>query len=97
MRLNPQPSRFHVHHSELYEAGVKRLRATFPFVDEALENLEWSLQRAPYSEGERLAEKFPDRQMWWTVLPHSNRYPALRVLFEIVDPKVFCWHVSERH
>lgn len=94
MRLNPQPSRFRVSHSELYEASVRKLAQTYPFVDEALESLEWSLRRIPFSEGE-LCAAFPGRELRFTVLPRTNRYPSLRVLFEVIDPTVYCWHACE--
>jgi hypothetical protein len=95
LRLNPHPARFHVRHADLYESCVRRILRDNPYADEALQLLEWSLERVPYSEGERLAEPYPDRPIYFTVTPATPRYPALRVLYEIVDPPVYCWHVAE--
>jgi hypothetical protein len=93
MRLNPSPSRFFTKHTELFEAGFDRLRRQFPYVDEALDFIELSLTRAPYSAGEP-TQVFEGRAMGIMVTPRTRRYPSLRVLFEIEEPRVVCWHVS---
>jgi hypothetical protein len=74
---------------------VRRLVRKFPYVDDALQSLEWSLRRTPFSEGE-LSEAWPGREIRWTIVPGTPRFPDLRTVFEILDPHVHCWAVGER-
>lgn len=95
MRLNPTPSRFFVKVTELFDAGYYRLEKSYPYVVEAFEEIDHELKRLPFSAGERL-DGFEGREMRVLVTPKTRRYPSLRVLYEIEDPRVVCWHVSER-
>lgn len=95
MQLNPTPSRFFVKPSALFEECYYRLERTYPYIFEAFENIDHELKRLPYSAGEAI-EFLPGRRMYVMVQPRTRRYPSLRVLYEIEDPRVVCWHLSER-
>jgi hypothetical protein len=79
----------------LFEAAYYRLERTYPYVFEAFDEIDHELRRLPYSAGEPL-DVFVGRDMRVMVTPKTRRYPSLRVLYEIEDPRVVCWHVSER-
>ena len=96
MRLNPSPSRFFIKHSEIFEAGIDQLLRRHPLIGEALDDLEDALLKVPYSEGEP-TPVFEGRHFRIRLSPKTRRYPALRVLYEIEEPRVVCWHICERH
>jgi hypothetical protein len=96
MRLNPSPSRFTIKFSPLFETAEARLSVAYPFLGSALDDLEAALLKTPYSEGEP-CPAFPDRDFRVRVSPRTARLPGLRVLYEIEDPRVVCWAISERH
>jgi hypothetical protein len=79
----------------LFEAGYRHLSVTFPHIGEAFDLLDDELKRTPFSAGEETFV-FEGRRFFLTTTPKTNRYPALRALFEIEDPRVICWHVCER-
>lgn len=99
MRVRPpgEQSRFHITHSELFEAGYYALQRQFPFLDEAYDNLEWTLSRTPLAESVPV-RVFENRNLRLTYTPKMSRYPGLRVLFEVSEVRrlVHMWHLDIR-
>jgi hypothetical protein len=95
MQLNPHSNRFRLSYSAVFEAAYYAIQAKHPFLLEAMDYVHWLLERTPYSEGEP-CYAFEDRDIRVLLTPKTPRYPSLRVLFEIVDPRVHCYHISER-
>jgi hypothetical protein len=85
---------YSISHSELFEEAVYALQRQFPLIDEAAQNLEWMLRRAPLNN-ER-CPAFEGRDMFIAVSPKTSRSPSIRVLYEVGDRKVFLWHLSVR-
>jgi len=86
---------FTVGHSELFEAAFDRLRAKYPLLLEALDFIEWSLQRRPREDSEP-AEAFEKVDLRVFITPRTPRYPSLRVLIEVGERRVYLWHIDER-
>lgn len=95
MRLNPSPSRFFIRHAEAYEKGCALLRLRHPFIDPQIQNIEDLLRKTPHSEGYP-CDAFPGRDIRYHVAPRTTLLPAIRVLYEIEDPRVVCWVISEK-
>lgn len=95
MQLNPSPDNYRIRYSELFEAGVYRLKKSFPHIFEALDDIELWLKKTPDLAGEPI-KVFKDRDMWLMVTAKTPRYPGLRVLYEIGPDWVVCWHIAER-
>jgi hypothetical protein len=96
MRLPPPSNggKFSIDHSELFEAAFYKLKETYPYLMDAYDNIEWSLQRDPREQSMHIAA-FPDRDIRVHITAKTPRFPALRVLIEIKGQRVYCWHVSE--
>ena len=84
-----------VGHSELFEAGFDRLRDQYPHLLEALEFIEWSLQRTPFQDSEAV-NAFADVDIRVFITPRTPRYPSLRVLIEVKGQRVYLWHLAEQ-
>ena len=95
MQRNPFPKRFHVVYSEIFEAGIYRLEHEFPFIMEALDDVDLWLERSPEQAGETISI-FPERYIMLMATPKTRRYPSLRILYEINEKRVVCWHASTR-
>lgn len=96
MQLRPASDRrFALTYSETFEAGFYRLLASNPFLHDAQDYVEWALQRTPHIVGEP-SPAFEGRDLRLMLTPGTPRYPALRVLYEIAERTVKCWHVCER-
>lgn len=95
MRLNPTRSRFFTKHSEMFDKAYAQLVATYVDLRDAFFLLDDELRRTPYSVGEP-TDIFPNRQFFLALTPRTVRHPGLRVLYEVEDPRVVCWHVGER-
>jgi hypothetical protein len=85
---------FSIGHSELFETAVYALQRQFPFIDEGVQYLEWSLGRTPFNN-ER-CPAFDERDIFIAVSPRTPRAPSFRVLYEVFDRRVFLWHLSVR-
>ncbi|KRA61773.1 hypothetical protein ASD79_06600 [Caulobacter sp. Root655] len=85
---------FSISHSELFEEAVFVLQRQFPFIDDAVQNAEWLLRRAPFNN-ER-CPAFEGRDLFIALAPKTPRSPALRLLYEVGGQKVFLWHLSVR-
>jgi len=84
-----------VGHSELFEAAFDRLRDQYPLLLEALDFIEWSLQRTPLQDSEPVPA-FAAVNIRVFITPRTPRYPSLRVLIEVGEKRVYLWHVAER-
>jgi hypothetical protein len=62
---------------------------------EALEFIEWSLQRTPLQDSEP-TPAFEDANIRIFVTPRTPRFPSLRVLIEVGERRVYLWHIADR-
>ncbi len=85
---------FSISHSELFEEAVFALQRQFPFIDEGIQNLEWTLRRSPFSNEKCPA--FEGRDILIVVSPKTPRSPSFRVLYEVAERGVHLWHLSVR-
>lgn len=85
---------FSISHSELFEEAVFALQRQFPFIDEGVQNLEWTLRRSPFSNEKCPA--FEGRDIFIVVSPKTPRSPSFRVLYEVAEHGVHLWHLSIR-
>lgn len=85
---------FSIAHSELFEEAVFALQRQFPFVDEGVQYLEWSLSRSPF-ENER-CPAFEGRDIFFVLSPRTPRAPSFRVLYEVIGRRIYLWHLSVR-
>src|SRR5258708_28376035 len=86
---------FTVGYSEQSEAAFERLRDQYPLLLEALDYIEWSLQRTPRQDSEP-ARAFANVDLRIFITPRTPRFPSLRVLIEVSAKRVYLWHVAER-
>ncbi len=90
---------YHTRELELFEAAYFMLERTFPFLGEAYDALEWTMQRDPRGNSELCrAFRDQDREFRVALTSRTPRYPSLRVLIEIDEDvrRVSLWHLSVR-
>lgn len=96
MRIRSPSDRppYSIHHSELYVETVFALKRDYPFIDDAVQWIEWRLERNPLDQ-ER-CPAFPGRDLFLIYADKTPRAPGLRVLYEVVGDRVYCWQLSVR-
>ncbi len=85
---------YSISHSELFEETVLTLQRQYPFIDEGIQNLEWTLSRSPF--GNEKCPAYEGRDIFMAVSPRTPRAPSFRVLYEVVEQRVYLWHLSVR-
>ena len=83
----------------MFEAAFDRLERNFPFLAEAYDSIEWTMERDPKGNSVP-SEAFRDegRDIRLAFTPRTTRYPSLRVLLEVQEDlrRVYFWSLSVR-
>ena len=90
---------YRTQNSELFEAAFYRLEQNFPFLAEAYDSLEWTMERDPLGNSVPCAAfRNEGRDLRLATTPKTTRYPSLRVLLEVQAERrrVYFWQMSSR-